>query len=92
LVNALVDNPRDSFPSGAVATLELPRGSRTVRVVPEAALFREGDLVGVWVRKERGDIRRWIRTGDRIGDKVEVLSGLESGDTLVVPASSVARL
>lgn len=92
LVNALVENARDSFPSGAVATLELPRGSRMVRVVPNAALFREGDLVGVWVRKERGDIRRWIRTGDTMGDKVEVLSGLESGDTLVVSASSVARL
>lgn len=92
VVNALVDNPRDSFPSGAVATLELPRGSRMVRMVPKAALFREGDLVGVWVRKDRGDIRRWIRTGDAIGEKVEVLSGLDSGDTLVVPAAAVARL
>jgi RND family efflux transporter MFP subunit len=91
LVNAIVGNSSDSLSSGAVATLRLPRGKRLARLVPESALERQGDLVGVWVRGASGDVRRWIRTGSRIGNGVEVVSGLAQGDTLVVPSASVAR-
>lgn len=87
-VNALVDNRDGKLPSGAVATLLLPKGFRRARLVPRAALVREGDLVGVWVRRSDGDLKRWIRTGGDFGNAVEVLSGLSEGDTVVVPSAS----
>lgn len=84
VVNALVDNRADSLSSGAVATLLLPRGQRMARVLPRSWLVREGDLVGVWVRTAQGDTKRWIRTGDAVGNGVEVLAGLGEGDSVVV--------
>lgn len=86
VVNALVENPRDSLPARASGVLELPGSREPARLVPERAVSREGDLAGVWVRTARGDDRRWIRLGRRFGDRVEVLSGLRAGDTLVVSA------
>ena len=88
IVNALVDNLSDSLASGAVATLQLPRGRTSARLVPSQALLREGDLVGVWVRGPMGDTKRWIRVGAANSDHFEVLSGLGQGDTVVIPSSS----
>ena len=87
-VNALVDNRDGRLPSGAVATLLVPKGFRRARLVPRSALVREGDLVGVWVRGPQGDLKRWIRTGADFGGSVEVLSGISEGDTVVVPSGS----
>jgi len=91
VVNAIVENRSDSLASGAVATLLLPRGKSLVRLVPREGLEREGDLVGVWVRTPQGDLKRWIRTGTEFGNRVEVLSGLAEGDSLLVRSTSVGR-
>lgn len=90
MVNALVDNPDGVYPSGTVATLYLPRGTRTVRLVPRECVEQEGDLVGVWARTPQGDVRRWIRVGDAVGPFFELISGLAAGDTLIEPASRMA--
>lgn len=91
VVNAIVENRADTLSSGAVATLLLPRGRSLVRLVPRQGLEREGDLVGVWVRTAQGDLKRWIRTGTEFGDKVEVLSGLAEGDSMLVRTTSSGR-
>ncbi len=89
-VNALVDNPRGELPSGGAATLHLPQGSRTAVLVPAAALVREGDLTGVRIRTPAGAELRWVRLGTTTDDAVEVLSGLRSGDRVLVPAGEEA--
>lgn len=91
VVNAIVENRADTLASGAVATLLLPRGTRMARLLPQSWLEREGDLVGVWVRTAQGDTKRWIRTGNAMGEGVEVLSGLAEGDSIVVRGTSVGR-
>lgn len=91
VVNALIENRRDSLASGAVATLSLPRGTRNLRLVPTAAVFREGDLTGVWIRGPKGDLRRWIRLGEESAAGFEVLSGLRLGDSVVVPDAPDGR-
>ena len=90
VVNALVDNTGDSLSSASTATLDLPRGKSLVRLVPQSGLLREGDLVGVWVRTSTGDDRRWIRVGKIYGGESEVLSGLDVGDTIILPGSQSA--
>ena len=87
-VNALVDNARGDFPSGGAATLRLPQGVRTTILVPAAALVREGDLTGLRIRTSGGTELRWVRLGSPVGDAVEVLSGLRSGDQVFVPAAA----
>lgn len=89
-VNALVDNAEGDLPSGGAATLRLPQGPRTTVLVPATALVREGDLTGVRIRTTSGTELRWVRLGSPVGDAVEVLSGLRSGDRVFVPAAAEA--
>jgi RND family efflux transporter MFP subunit len=87
-VNALVENRAGAFLAGSAVTALLPAGSQRAVVVPTAALVREGDLVGVIVRGERGDGRRWIRLGRVSGDLVEVTSGLRAGERVVLASAA----
>jgi len=90
-VNALVDNPEGKFLAGSAATLAIPEGERRALLVPEAALVREGDLIGVRVREASGFELRWVRVGTRLGGRIEVLAGLRAGEQVLVPAGEEAR-
>ena len=89
-LNVLVPNPNGSLPPGGSATLLLPGAERAVRLIPHAAIVREADLTGVRVRTEGGVERRWVRLGRSRGEFVEVLSGLNAGDVVLVPDSAAA--
>ena len=54
--------------------------------MPEEALIREGDLLGVRVQTGAGSELRWIRAGRVADGAVEVLSGLRSGERILIPA------
>ena len=85
LVQALVDNPGARFSSGSAATIAIPARPRRALLVPAAAVFSAGDLTGVRIRSGPDVVTRWVRAGRRYGEKVEVLSGVAAGDTLVLP-------
>lgn len=89
VVNALIDNHDGRFLPNSSATLSLVQGERPAILVPAAAIHRDGDLAGVYLRGEHGTQIRWVRlredpAGD--GDYVEVLGGLRAGDRIIVPA------
>lgn len=90
-VNVIVTNRERAFPSGGSATVLLPGGERTVRLIPAAAVVREGDLTGVLVRANDVTERRWVRLGRSRGPFVEVLSGVDAGDVVMVPDSSAVQ-
>ena len=85
-VNAIVDNARAAFAPGAAASLRLGQGEHQGLLVPAEALVREGDLLGVRVQTDAGAELRWIRAGGETGGSVEVLSGLRSGELVLIPA------
>lgn len=85
-VQVLVDNTTGRFASGSAATVSLPGASRTVLLVPVAAVVRSGDLTGVRVRSASGVVTRWVRLGREHDGAIEVLSGLAAGDSIIVPA------
>jgi len=86
-VNALVDNAARAFLAGSAATLALRQGERRAVVVPPAAIISQGDLTGVRVVTGAGPELRWVRVGRVQGDAVEVLSGLQAGEqVLLAPA------
>jgi cobalt-zinc-cadmium efflux system membrane fusion protein len=89
-VNAIVDNGDRRHPSGGVATLRIPQGTRTTILVPDAALVREGDLTGVRIQAANSAELRWVRLGAAVGGQVEVLSGLKAGDRVIVPLDDEA--
>ena len=89
-INAIVDNRTRRFLPGSAASLALPQGTRQALVIPSAAVQREGELTGVYVRRDGADELRWIRVGRERGTVIEVLSGLRAGDHVVVPVQPAA--
>ena len=82
-VEAKFDESTDLPVAGTFARLELAdRGERSAWV-PLDALVRRGQLTGVYVVAGETLRIRWIRTGRRTADGVEVLAGLREGALVV---------
>jgi hypothetical protein len=66
----------------------LPGASTTRILAPASAVHRRGGLELVIVRADDGTARtRAVTTGDETGDgRIEILSGIRSGDLVVVDA------
>ena len=82
-INALVVNRDAGLMAGSAATLQLPTAPRRVIAIPQDALIREGDLIGVRVLTAAGQVRRWIRVGTESAGLVEVTAGLRVGERVV---------
>ena len=87
-VNAVVANRSGARRAGSAATVALPTGTTSGLVVPVAALVRDGDLVGVIVRANGVDDRRWVRVGTITTTHAEITGGLKAGEVIVMPAAS----
>ena len=85
-VKVAVPNPDGAMGSGMFARVLLPRGERPALLVPRAALVRQGQLEGVYVVAAGRAHLRWVRVGKSLGERVEVLAGLEAGEWIVVGA------
>jgi multidrug efflux pump subunit AcrA (membrane-fusion protein) len=71
--------------SGMFARVALAVGEDRLTAIPVSALIQEGQLTGVYLVATDGSARfRLIRTGRRLGDQVEVISGLPEGSRFVV--------
>jgi RND family efflux transporter MFP subunit len=89
-INATVDNKRRAYRAGSSATLFIPTGTHHALLVPTVAIVRDGDLTGVIVRGAQRDERRWIRLGATVGSRVDVTSGLNVDEEIVIPVTAVA--
>jgi RND family efflux transporter MFP subunit len=74
------------WPTGVSVTALVPAGSAEGIAVPVSAVVRRGQLTGVRVVTPDGVALRWVRLGRSLGDgdRVQVLSGLSSGDRIVL--------
>jgi RND family efflux transporter MFP subunit len=83
-VRVVLDNADGALRSGMFARLMIEKGSRSALVVPGSALVRRGPLTGLFVADEAGVARlRWITAGETRDGKVEVLTGLKTGERFV---------
>jgi RND family efflux transporter MFP subunit len=76
--------PNEALRPGAFASLRLACGRHRALVVPAAAVRRAGQLETVRVVVDGAAMVRSVRTGKAIGDQVEILSGLQAGDVVLV--------
>jgi RND family efflux transporter MFP subunit len=70
------------WPTGVAVTALVPSGSRAAVTIPTDAVVRRGQLTGVRVVTGDAVTLRWIRLGRTVGDRVEVLSGLQAGEQI----------
>jgi len=67
-------------------------GQRNVLAVPQRAVTQQGQLAGVFVVDQSGVARlRLVKTGKVVGDRVEVLSGLNEGEEIVSESTTALR-
>lgn len=73
--------------SGMYAEVEHRTGTASTLTVPAQALVERGQLTGLYAASDGRALLRWVRTGARQGDRVEVLSGLRPGEAYVTDAT-----
>lgn len=78
----LPDNPK--LRSGQFARISLPGKEVKTLLIPARALQRNGQLEQVFVANNEVAHMRLVRTGTRSADQVEILSGLEPGDKIIL--------
>jgi RND family efflux transporter MFP subunit len=62
-----------------------PLGTQKIVAIPQGALMERGQLQSVYVVEDGVAHTRLVTTGRRAGGAVEVLSGLNAGDKVVLP-------
>jgi len=71
--------------SGMFGKAYFPMGKRTMMLVPKGALLECGELSSLLVVNQKGRVeRRLVREGKEYHGKVEILSGLNPGESIVV--------
>lgn len=83
LVKVALPDTEDVFP-GMFGRLLLPVKERKVVLIPREAVRRIGQLEVVTAELDGRWQQVFVTTGRRMGDKVEVLSGLEGGETVAL--------
>jgi len=69
---------------GQFARLSVPIGERKSVRVPSSAVVQRGQLEIVFAVVNRRAQLHLVKTGKRVGDEVEILSGLETGHDIVI--------
>jgi len=70
---------------GLSAKVRIPTEERMALLVPQEAVIRKGEIRAVYVVDDRGIVKmRLVRTGREMDGSIEILSGLEEGETIVV--------
>lgn len=91
IAEALIDNKQGELKPGSYAKAHLPTSkNEQVVVIPQRAVYYVLGSNKAFVVKDGVVEARDVKLGDRLGDEVEILEGLQQGDRIAV--SQLARL
>jgi RND family efflux transporter MFP subunit len=77
--------------TGIYAKVMMPIGTRDALTVPVSSIVEKGQLSGVYAVDAKGIIAyRLVRTGKHFGSNLEILSGLNPGDKIIVSGADKA--
>jgi RND family efflux transporter MFP subunit len=80
--------PTPGLKSGMFGRFQLERGTHPTILVPDTAVVERGQLVSVFVVGPDGLARlRWVKTGRRFDKQIEVLSGVNVGESVLREAA-----
>jgi len=89
-IRVKVDLPQTpGLMSGQFARLLVPMGESTRLLAPCSSLVRRGQLEIVFVVSQQRAQLRLVKAGKRVGEQVEILSGLDVGDQVVVDGAAL---
>lgn len=81
--------PHEAIRSGLYGSASLPSGTRPALMIPVQAVVERGQLTSVLVVENGVAKRRLVTVGEAEGDRVEILSGLAQGESVVLNPSSI---
>jgi RND family efflux transporter MFP subunit len=73
--------------AGQFGRVAVPTGEVSALRVPASAVIQRGDMQLLFVVADNHAQLRIVKTGARVGDEVEVVSGLNSGERVVVSSA-----
>lgn len=77
---------------GMFADVTLRKGEESLLTVPVSALVTRGQLTGLYTLNDNDEIMlRWVKTGQKVGENIEILSGLSSGERFVLASEGKFR-
>ena len=85
-IRGSVANPRNQFKAGMQAIVEVPVNQNSGAItLPVEAVIREENGAHVWVQTGKGQYKpQMVETGTENFDRVEVTSGVNKGDVVVI--------
>lgn len=83
--------PAGAARSGQFARLQVAVGVSEALLVPASALTRFGQMERVFVVADGRAHLRLVKTGRTVGDRVEILSGLNAGEQVVLAPPAALR-
>jgi RND family efflux transporter MFP subunit len=90
LVEAEVPNARGALSPGAFAKAEVVvQQDERIVTVPAAALVTFAGVEKVLTVKDGKSEERRVTTGRRVGDRVEIVSGVKAGEPVIVPPGNL---
>ena len=81
----------EALPSGLFARVRPAGVGESALLVPTSAIITRGQLTAVYIVEEQTLHYRLVKIGQNLGDRVEILSGLAEGETLVVEGAQRAK-
>jgi len=80
--------PAPGLKTGMFGRFQLDKGVSTTMLVPETAVVERGELTSVFaVGSDRIARLRWIKAGRRLDKQVEILSGVNVGESVLLEAA-----
>jgi RND family efflux transporter MFP subunit len=77
--------------AGQFARLAVPVGESKALRVPAAAVIQRGQMELVFVAANQHGQLRLVKSGKRIGDETEIVSGISAGEQVVVEGAATLR-
>jgi hypothetical protein len=74
----------DGVRTGQFGRVSVPVAEVRLLLVPKASVIKRGQMEVVFVAREGRASLRLVRSGKVLGDQLEVLSGIEEGDQVIV--------
>jgi cobalt-zinc-cadmium efflux system membrane fusion protein len=91
-VRAEMDNTKGKLRPEMYGTIRHTDAMRTLPVVPVGAVMQGDGKTTVWVEQSPGHFQLGeVKTGERIGDTLPVLSGIKAGMRIVVDGAMLLR-
>lgn len=82
--------PTEGLRTGQFGRVSVPVAETKLLLVPQSAVLKRGQMEIVFVAKDGKAALRLVKTGKVLDGRVEVLSGIEEGEQVIV--SDIARL